>query len=320
LLVKEDSKSKGSSIDIGDFSDLVLFSSSTNVNNEIGTIKSPDIMRDVVKRLHLDVVYSQLGTFHRETVYGDQLPVVVAFKNLPDLTSASFKMYIDNGDVINEAFRVVRTNVEFMLKSNSGDKGYVLMMLSSYVGSGKTFICYNLAKSLALKGKKVICLDLDMRKASLSFYIKSPKVGISNYLANQVGDYKSIIHQIEDEPNMFLMLVGTIPPNPTELLFNERFGKMIAELREDYDYVFIDCPPTEIVAGSDIINKHVDDTLFIVRAGRFDRSMLPVVEKYYIDKKYCNMSLVLNGTEAYSHYGSYKYGYGKYGYGYGSYG
>lgn len=223
----------------------------------------------------------------------------------------------DNGDIINEAFRVVRTNVEFMLKAKSEDKGHVIMMLSSNPGSGKTFICYNLAKSLALKGKKVICVDLDMRKASLSLYIKLPKWGMSNYLANQVDDYKKLIHQIEDEPNMYMIPVGTIPPNPAELLFNERLGKMIAELRAEYDYVFIDCPPAEIVADSDIINKHVDDTLFVVRAGRFDRSMLPVIEKYYTDKKYVNMSLILNGTEAYSHYGSSKYGYGRYGYGYG---
>lgn len=222
----------------------------------------------------------------------------------------------DNGDVINEAFRVVRTNVEFMLGSQQG-KGRVMMTLSSYLGSGKTFICYNLAKSFAIKGKRVICLDVDMRKASLSLYVKSPKKGLSNYLANQVDDYKPLICQVADEPNLSVLPVGTIPPNPAELLFNERFATMIGELREAYDYVLIDCPPAEIVADSDIVNKHVDDTLFIVRAGKFDRSMIPVVEKYYVDKKYCNMSLILNGTENAGHYGYHKYGYGKYGYGYG---
>lgn len=230
----------------------------------------------------------------------------------------------DNGDIINEAFRMVRTNIEFMLTRS--EQSHVLMMLSANPGSGKTFICYNLAKSLAIKGKRVCCVDLDMRKASLSQYVGRPKQGVSNYLAGQIDSYESVVVRdtTDNEAILDVIPVGTMPPNPAELLFSDRLATMISQLRTLYDYVFIDCPPAEMVADADIINKHVDDTLFIIRAGMFDRSLLPVVDKYYTDKRYRNMSIILNGTQTVHLYGyKYGYGYGKYGhygYGYGHYG
>ena len=109
-----------------------------------------------------------------------------------------------------------------------------------------------------------------------------------------------------------------MPPNPTELLFTERLEKMIRQMRGEYDYVFIDCPPVEIVADTQIIEKLADRTIFVVRSGLMQRSMLGDIEQFYKDKKFKNMSLILNGTKAqggrYGHY--YRYGY-HYGYGYG---
>jgi len=112
--------------------------------------------------------------------------------------------------------------------------------------------------------------------------------------------------------------IGTMPPNPTELLFTDRLEKMIRQMRGEYDYVFIDCPPVEIVADTQIIEKLADRTIFVVRSGLMQRSMLGDIEQFYKDKKFKNMSLILNGTKAqggrYGHY--YRYGY-HYGYGYG---
>ena len=94
--------------------------------------------------------------------------------------------------------------------------------------------------------------------------------------------------------------------------------KALEELKKRYDYIFIDCPPVEIVADASIIGKLADYTLFIVRAGLLDKSMLPEVERYYTEKKYNGLSLLLNGTEdAHGRYGYRKYGYQKYGYRYG---
>lgn len=214
-------------------------------------------------------------------------------------------------NVINEAFRVVRTNLEFMQDKES--ESYVIMLTSANPDSGKTFISFNLAASLGIKGKRVLAIDLDLRKGSLSQYAGSPKKGISDYLAGDVKDIKEIIVQPSEGARLEIIPVGTIPPNPTELLFSERLNQSIAELRKEYDYIFIDCPPVEIVADATIISQLVDMTLFIIRAGRLDRSMLSEIERFYTDKKYKNMSLILNGTDGGSGRYGYKYGY-KYGY------
>ncbi|WP_297972150.1 polysaccharide biosynthesis tyrosine autokinase [uncultured Bacteroides sp.] len=214
-------------------------------------------------------------------------------------------------NVINEAFRVVRTNLEFMQDKES--ESYVIMLTSANPDSGKTFISFNLAASLGIKGKRVLAIDLDLRKGSLSQYAGSPKKGISDYLAGDVKDIKEIIVRPSEDARLEIIPVGTIPPNPTELLFSERLNQSIAKLRKEYDYIFIDCPPVEIVADATIISQLVDMTLFIIRAGRLDRSMLPEIERFYTDKKYKNMSLILNGTDGGSGRYGYKYGY-KYGY------
>ena len=220
---------------------------------------------------------------------------------------------------INEAFRVLRTNLEFMFANDSSSK--VIMLTSANPGSGKTFVAFNLAKSFAIKGKKVIILDLDMRKASMSKYVDGTDKGISDYLANRVNDITSLIHRIPDCENLAVIPVGTIPPNPTELLFNERMHALIEDLKVHYDYVFIDCPPVEVVADSTIISKYADFTLFVIRAGVLDLSMLNVIDDMYANGTYPNMSIVLNGTinprNSYARrYGNpYSYGYG-YGTGY----
>ena len=216
-------------------------------------------------------------------------------------------------NAINEAFRVVRTNLEFMAGRERTSN--VIMITSVNPGSGKTFITFNLATSMAIKGKRVLAIDLDFRRGTLSEYVDRPKIGLTDYLIGEVSAWQSIICNRSDNARLDIIPVGTIPPNPTELLFAERLERLISDLREEYDYIFIDCPPVEIVADATIINKLADMTLFIVRAGLLDRRMLPEIEKFYTDKKYKNMSLILNGTSA----GSGRYGY-KYDYKYGYYG
>lgn len=110
---------------------------------------------------------------------------------------------------------------------------------------------------------------------------------------------------------------GYYSPNPTELLFSERLHGLIEDLKLHYDYVFIDCPPVEVVADASIVSKYVDYTLFVIRAGLIDLSMLPVIEDMYDKGTYPSMSLVLNGTvnpqllcRRYGNPYSYGYGYG----------
>ena len=225
-------------------------------------------------------------------------------------------------NVINEAFRVVRTNLEFMRGKDEGSK--VLMVTSFNVGSGKTFVSANLATALAIKGKKTIVLDLDLRKRSLSIFAGEPKRGLSDWLGGQADDWHPLVVHGVGGNDLDILPVGQMPPNPAELLAEPRLAQLLDALRAEYDYIFLDCPPIEIVTDADLVAPLADITLFIVRAGLLERSMLPQVEKYYTTKKYRNMALLLNGTDSTGRYGykyGYKYGYGRYGtYGYGKYG
>ena len=218
-----------------------------------------------------------------------------------------------NRNIINEAFRVVRTNLEFMAKKEG--KAKVVMLTSINAQSGKTFISMNLAAAFAIKGKKVLAIDLDMRKILLSSYVGSPKPGIADYLGHQIDDWRSIIVQSGSQSNLDVIPVGTIPPNPTELLFDERLEQLIETLSAEYEYIFVDCPPVEIVADTAIVNKLVDMTLFVVRAGLLERTLLPEIERFYTGGKLKNMAMILNGTDHEN--ARYGYGYG-YMYGYGA--
>lgn len=224
-------------------------------------------------------------------------------------------------DIINEAFRVLRTNVEFMCNATS-DGAKIIAITSFNPGSGKSFISTNLANSIALKGKRVLLIDGDLRHGTSSAYVDSPEVGFSNYLSGGENDIDALIKQNTECENLYILPIGSIPPNPTELLETPRFTQALDHLRAKYDFIIIDCPPIEVVADAQIIDKYVDRTFFIVRAGLLDRSMVPMLDKLYHEKKYTNMGIILNGTSnVQSRYGygygySYRYGYG-YGYGYG---
>ena len=229
------------------------------------------------------------------------------------------KVVVENGNRnnINEAFRILRTNIEFITKDS--DKRS-LIITSFNPGSGKSFITMNIGVTLALKGKKVLLIDGDMRHASLSTYVNSPKVGLSNYLAGITENIDECIVNNHEYKNLHILPTGTIPPNPTELLEDKLFPQLIAAMREKYDYVIIDCPPIDIVADASIIEKNVDRTIFIVRSGLLEKSMIPELSNIYSSNRFKNMSLILNGIEEFSgrygHRYGYRYGYG-YGYGYG---
>ena len=244
------------------------------------------------------------------------------YNSKKDKSKEDYKILVKAGNrnVINEAFRVARTNLEFMTNANQGNR--VIMFTSANPGSGKTFLAMNMASSFAIKNKKVICIDLDLRRASLSQYVGSPDTGMANYLNYEIENWREMIKPVNGYENIDVVPVGNIPPNPTELLFSKRLKQFIDILRLEYDYVFIDCPPAEVVADASIIAKYASTTIFVIRAGLFERDMLQQVEYYYTEKKFPHLGVLLNDTQMakkYRGYHRYSYQYGYHAYGSESY-
>ena len=219
-----------------------------------------------------------------------------------------------NRNIINEAFRVLRTNLEFM--NNKDNHSSVYVVTSFNPGSGKTFLTMNIAASIALKGKNVLVIDGDMRHGSSSAYVGSPATGLSDYLSGGTSSLNEIIAEFEEYPTLKVIPIGSTPPNPTELLHSKRFGELVTAMRTKFDYIFIDCPPIDIVADTQIIEEHADRSIFVVRAGLLNRDMLDELEDMHESKRLKNISMILNGTYGGGTSYRYKYGY-SYGYSYG---
>ena len=192
-----------------------------------------------------------------------------------------------------------------------------MFVLTSFnPGSGKSFLSMNIAMSFAIKKKRILVIDGDLRHGSVSAYVGSPSKGMSDYLANRIDNPEEAIVHYGKYDNLHVFPIGTVPPNPTELWEEGRLATLVEALRPEYDYIFIDCPPIDIVADTQIIEKWADCTLFVVRSGLLDRSMLPELENIYTGKRFKNLSMILNGTESTGSRYSYRYGYH---YGYASY-
>lgn len=228
----------------------------------------------------------------------------------------------ENENLISEAFKIVRTNMSFL--SRKDRKIQVIMCTSFSSGDGKTFVSLNLANSFISARKKVVLVDLDIRKGILTAHFSKHShhhaQGVTNYLADTDLRLGDIISSDTGVEGLDLIPSGSIAPNPAELLMDERLDEMFKELRNRYDVIITDSVPVGLVADATIANRVTDLTLFVVRAGRLDRRQLPDIEAMYQERKLTNMSLLLNGADFHHHGYGYGYGYGYghgYGYGYG---
>lgn len=201
-----------------------------------------------------------------------------------------------NSDGLNEQFRVVRSNLDFILNTTSRK---VIQIISLLPDSGKSFITANLAQAMALRDQRILMIDGDLRKATLSAETKKTTQGLSSYLSGKCTDLEQIIISNKD---LHIIPVGILPPNPAELLLSERFATLVSTLRDRYDYIIIDSPPAEILPDASIIAKHCDASIFVIRAGVLDRRLLPEVESIAQSGKYPPMSLLLNGAESITEY------------------
>ena len=192
--------------------------------------------------------------------------------------------------MLSESFRILRTNMAFMAKKDRPMQ--VITFTSFNEGAGKTFISRNLAMSLVLTKKKVVLVDLDIRKGTLSRHFHKHPAGVTNFLADNSIGVDDIIHADPEHDNLDIISSGTVAPNPAELLMDSRLDELVAELRRRYDYIIADNVPVGVVADATISNRISDLTIFVVRAGRLDRRQLPDMEELYRENKLSNMALI----------------------------
>ena len=208
-----------------------------------------------------------------------------------------------------EAFRILRTNMGFMARKDSPQQ--VIIFTSLNEGAGKTFISKNLGLSLVIAKKRVVLIDMDIRRGTLSRQFHLHKTGLTNYLADASLTAQDIIQHLD---GFDIIAAGAIAPNPAELLMDSRLDALVAELRKLYDYIIVDSVPVGVIADATISNRIADLTIFVARAGKLDRRQLPEIEQLYKENKLHNMALVLNGADLHRRYGYYGYSYKYYSY------
>ena len=254
-----------------------------------------------------------------------KIPVLADIPLAPKSLDGELSLAVreNSNDMMEEAFRGLRTSLRFVLS----EKENVIACTSCIPGEGKSFVSTNLAMSLALLGKRVIIVGLDIRKPRLVklFGLLSDHRGITTFLSSNSGDFQDLdkqIHHAVLNPNLDVLPAGVIPPNPGELISREQLDHAIALLREHYDYVIVDTPPVGLVSDTLSAARVADMTIMVCRADYSPRNNFQLINALHHDNKMPKITLVLNGIDLKKRKYGYYYGYGKYGkYGhYGHYG
>ncbi len=225
----------------------------------------------------------------------------------------------DDNSTQSEAFRILSSNVDYILPVKNDNKGKVIYCTSTIKGEGKTYVSINLSLALSSINKKVLLIGADLRNPQIHAHIIEGKqnVGLSNYLHDINYDWRdALINGFKKHPNHQIILSGSIPPNPAHLLTNGRFAKLIEEAKDEFDYIVVDTAPTILVTDTMLISQLADATIYLTRANYTEKNLLNYSKELSDSGKLKNMAYVINGVSVKDSYG-YGYNYG-YNYGYGS--
>jgi len=214
--------------------------------------------------------------------------------------------------MVAEQFRSIRSNLQYII---SKIERPVILVTSSFSGEGKSFVSSNMAAVLALTGKKTIILEFDIRKPKILVGLGlSRKPGISNFLVGK-AELKDLVMPVPGHENLFVLPCGPIPPNPAELLLDEKVAELFRWAKNEFDVTIIDTAPVGMVSDALTLGAFADCTLYLVRQGRTFKKQVVLIDELYRENKLPKVSIVINDVKIRAGYGYY--GYGRYGYGYG---
>ncbi len=243
-----------------------------------------------------------------------EIPFIYDKEKLNNLPSSKSR------DPIVESFRMIVTNLNFVMSSHNSEKGKIILVTSSIKGEGKTLVSLFIPNIIASKtDKKVLLIGADLRNPQLHKLFnldKNTTLGLSDYLSNSENEIDSYILPKTNDREYDLLLAGSIPPNPNQMLSSNKFKEMLVYLKSIYDYIIIDSTPCLLVTDTYEVSQYVDHTIYLVRAKFTERKLVEFIKENKKAKKLKNINLVLNGIK--SNKFGYKYNY-QYNYGY-SYG
>lgn len=220
--------------------------------------------------------------------------------------------------MVAEQFRIIRSNLQYVLNKETNA---VILVTSSFSGEGKSFVTMNIGAVHALAGKRTIILEFDIRKPKILSGLNIPKgEGITNFLVGK-AQLPDLVKPVPGQENLFVMGCGPVPPNPSELLLDQRVADLFAYLRQNFDMVIVDTAPVGMVSDAQTLGKFADCTLYLVRQGHTFKKQVALIDEFYQENKLPKVSIVINDVKVkpgYGYYGYGRYGYG-YGYGYGGY-
>jgi len=251
------------------------------------------------------------------TKINSKIPVI---GEIPDVKNATEIIFDDPNarTALAESFRILSSNVDYILPIKDDGKGKVIYCTSTIKGEGKTYVSVNLSLALSSINKKVLLIGADLRNPQIHTHIheEKHKPGLSNYLHDTNYDWRdALINGFDKHPNHQIILSGVIPPNPAHLLTNGRFKKLIEEAKEEYDYIIVDTAPTILVTDTMLISQLADATIYLARANYTEKNLLKFSKDLTETGKLKNVAYVINSVGASRSYGySYNYGY-NYGYG-----
>jgi len=258
------------------------------------------------------VVITIISIFNNKVQTVEDIEKIINAPVLGDIpnTKLEHKIVVDENErtSVAEAFRLLRTNLHYMF-SGVSENSKTIFITSTVGGEGKTFIGINLASVLSSTNKKVLLIGADLRKPKIRDYIKvDSEIGLTNYLVDENLNISDII--TTDEGTKFDILTsGEIPPNPTSLLMNGRFEKVLEYGKENYDYVIVDTPPVSLVTDTLLLSQYADLFIYVIRSNYLDKRLLKIPKNMYENKRLPNMALILNDTNYKKSGYGYAYGY-----------